>query len=405
MTLEGKNIVLCITGGIAAYKAVSLASLLKKKGANIYAILTKNARRFITPLTLKTITGNKVTTTMFDESDFIPHISLSELADIVLVAPATANIIAKAANGLADDMISTMLLSSKAHKIIIPAMNTNMYLNPITQANMATLKEHGFKIMEPESGMMACGTSGPGRFPVIETIYDYIKTSLYGAKDDYQNKRVLITVGGTIEDIDPVRFITNRSSGRMGFAFAAEFIKRRAQVTLIVGNVSDQTFNDFSREYPAAQIIRVRSADDMKDEVLKRADDYNIYVMAAAVADYKPVYADHKIKKSDDDLSITLTRNTDILQALPKREDAVYIGFAAETQDLLENARKKLQKKALDFLIANKVKGDKSAIGSHKAEVYLINKYNEELTRIEYADKDIIAALVIDAITHYHKSE
>jgi phosphopantothenoylcysteine decarboxylase / phosphopantothenate---cysteine ligase len=402
MQFKDKNIVLCVTGGIAAYKAVSLASLLKKEGALVHVVMTKNAMEFVTPLTFKTITKNKVTYNMFDNSDFVPHISLSTLADIVIVAPATANIIAKAANGIADDMVSTTLLSSTAPKIIVPAMNTNMYLNPITQENISRLKNAGYYIMEPDEGMMACGTKGDGRFPEIEKIYGFILFSLIKKKSLFHGKKVLITTGGTIEDIDPVRCITNRSSGKMGFSFAEEFLLRGAKVTIIKANVSETVLSVFQKKYPNVEILNVRSAENMKNAVLEKSPSNDVIFMAAAVADFSPEYNDLKIKKTDE-LTLKLFKTEDILSILPKNEQSIYIGFAAETNDLLKNAKEKLLKKSLDFLIANEVLGESSAIGSDDAEVFLLNKWNDTVTEFGYVSKKELAKPVLDKIENLVK--
>jgi phosphopantothenoylcysteine decarboxylase/phosphopantothenate--cysteine ligase len=245
MNVKDKKIVLCVTGGIAAYKSVMLASFLKKKGADVFVVMTENAKKFVTPLTFKNITRNKVATEMFDETDFVPHISLADLADLVIVAPATANIIAKIACGIADDLVSTFLLSSTAPKVIIPAMNTNMYLNPVTVENISKLKKNGMLVMEPDAGLMACGTRGEGRFPEIERIYGFIMKHLPETNSVFSGKKVVIATGGTSEDIDPVRCITNRSSGKMGFSFAEEFISRGADVRIVAGNVSDLLLHNF----------------------------------------------------------------------------------------------------------------------------------------------------------------
>lgn len=396
MNIKNKNVVLCITGGIAAYKAVSLASFLKKKGANVHCVMTKNATEFVTPLTLKTVTGNKVTKEMFDDSDFIPHISLSELADIIIVAPATANIIAKAAGGIADDMVSTILLSSKAIKMIIPAMNTNMYLNKITQKNVKILKDNDFKIMEPDEGLLACGMEGPGRFPEIEKVYDFIAKNFDTKKKIFKGKRILITAGGTIEDIDPVRFITNRSSGLMGYSFADEFISQGADVTIISGNVSDIVKNEFVNRHDNVKIVDVRSAKELKKEIEKNIKNKNIFIMTAAVADFSPEYKDKKIKKTNDKISLKLNKTDDILSSIKKNKNTIYIGFAAETENLIKNAKEKLKKKKLDIIIANLVKGPKSAIGSNKAEVVILNKWDDNEHLVEYADKKRIVKSIVE---------
>lgn len=398
MKLKNKNIVLCITGGIAAYKAVYLASFLIKEGAEVYAVLTENAAKFITPLTLKSITGNKVTIEMFDESDFIPHISLADLADIVVVAPATANIIAKAATGMADDMVSTLLLSTTAPKVIVPAMNTNMYYNPMTQVNLQILNDNGYFVMKPDEGLLACGTRGTGRFPEVENIYGFIIKNVLKSDSSFKDKKILITTGGTIEDIDPVRYISNKSSGRMGLSFAEEFIARGAKVTIIAANVSDLLMNDFRNKFNDIEVINVRSAANMNEELFKRADNFDLYLMAAAVSDYSVNYSQSKIKKSDYDMTLELVKTTDILKTLPKNDNAVYIGFAAESDDLVENAKSKLLDKGVDFLIANEVVGEKGAIGNKKAEVYLLNKWNDEIQKFSYSDKASIANSVISKV-------
>jgi len=389
--IKNKNIILCVTGGIAVYKAVNLASFLKKRAANVYTVMTKNATHFVNPLTFKTITRNKVTIKMFDKSDFIPHISLSELADLVIVAPATANIIAKAANGIVDDMVSTLLLSVKCPKIVVPAMNTEMFLNPITQDNLQRLKKYGFIIVEPEKGILACGSEGIGRFPEIEKIYGYIIKTLAFKNSYFTNKNVLITLGGTIEDIDPVRCITNRSSGKMGFSFAFEFIKRGANVTIIAANTKDSLIKEFEKTFPFVTIKRVRSAKEMYEEVLQYKDNMDIYVMCAAVSDYYVEYSDSKIKKEDnDELILKLKKNIDIIASLQKRRNAIYIGFAAESENLIENAKDKMAKKGMDFIIANKITGEKSAMGGDNAEVIVLDKNGNNI-KIGFKDKNSIA--------------
>lgn len=399
--IENKNIVLVVTGGIAAYKAAGLASFLKKKGANIYPVFTKNALKFITPLTFKTICKNRVTVNMFDESDFVPHISLADLADIVIVAPATANIIAKAACGIADDMASTLLLSTKAKKIIVPAMNSNMYLNPITQKNIKTLRDNDFFVIEPSYGMLACGYEGVGKFPEIETIYGYVLRTLVDTNSKFFNKRVLLTVGGTIEDIDPVRILSNRSSGRMGLNLAEAFLLRGAKITLIAASVSDLLMNNFKLKYPDVEIINVRNSSTMYDEVIKRENEFDVYCMVAAVSDYSVNFNEEKIKKIDEFLTLNLTKTKDILASLKKRKDAIYIGFAAETENLIENAKKKLLKKGLDVLIANFVKGEKSAMGKDKAEVSILNRKDDTVLKIEYDNKSVVAKKIVEYLESF----
>lgn len=395
--IENKNIVLCVTGGISCYKTVYLASFLKKKRANIYTVMTKNATNFINPLTFKTITKNKVTVRMFDTTDFVPHISLAQLADLVIVAPATANIIAKAANGIADDMVSSLLLSVKSPKIIVPAMNNEMYLNPITQSNLKKLRKYNFIIVEPETGDLACGIKGIGRFPEIEKIYGYIIKTMSNKSSYFSNKKILITIGGTIEDIDPVRSITNGSSGKMGFSLAKELISRNANVTLIVGNVKDSLLIDFKKTFPFTPIISIRSAKEMSNKVLTYKDIMDIYIMAAAVSDYYTDYSPQKIKKdANDELILTLKKNIDILKSLPKRSNALYIGFAAESENLIKNAKEKMLEKGVDFIIVNKVTGEKKAIGGNFAEVYILKNNDSNVEKIDFSSKEEIAKKICD---------
>ena len=397
--LEGKHITICVTGGIAAYKAAALASFLKKKKAQVHVILTKNAARFVSAVTFKSLTGNPVITKMFDSSSFIPHISIAELSDLVLVAPATANIIAKAANGIADDMVSTTLLSSKAPKIIVPAMNTAMYENPITQHNLEKLSNFGFEIMEPDFGEMACGTCGKGRFPEINQIYGKIIQVLSSKNSTpLTGKKILITAGGTIEDIDPVRYISNRSSGRTAFAFAEAFITMGAKVHIIAGHVSERVLDDFSSKFGTTCITSVRSAADMKKAVDERFCDCDILFMCAAVADYKPNYSEQKIKKVDGgNLCLELSRTDDILCSL-ENNDKTIVGFAAETNNVEEYAHKKLEKKNLDFVIANKVCGDESAIGGEKSSLMLFVKGMSEPLIFPYTAKTENAFKVVEKI-------
>lgn len=386
--IEGKHITICVTGSIAAYKAVALASFLKKKKAEVHIILTKSAERFVSAITFKSLTGNPVITKMFDSSSFIPHISIAQLSDLILVAPATANIIAKAANGIADDMVSTTLLSSKAPKIIVPAMNTAMYENQITQQNLKKLTDFGFEIMEPDSGEMACGTSGKGRFPEINQIYGKIIKVLSSQRTTpLSGKKILITAGGTIEDIDPVRYISNRSSGRTAFAFAEAFISMGAKIKIITGHVSERALDDFTSKFGNTDIITVRSAADMKKAVDNNFEDCDILFMCAAVADYKPNYSNHKIKKADGNMFLELSRTNDILCSLSKNANKIIIGFAAETDNVEEYARKKLEKKNLDFVIANKVCGEESAIGGEKSGLMLFSQKNSEPIIFPYSTK------------------
>ncbi|MCH5150907.1 MAG: bifunctional phosphopantothenoylcysteine decarboxylase/phosphopantothenate--cysteine ligase CoaBC [Spirochaetales bacterium] len=398
--LHGKHITICVTGSIAAYKAASLASFLKKKKAEVHVILTKSASRFVSAVTFKSLTGNPVITKMFDASSFIPHISIAQLSDLVLVAPATANVIAKAANGIADDMVSATLLSSTAPKIIVPAMNTAMYENPITQQNLKKLADFGFEIIEPDCGEMACGSSGKGRFPEINQIYGKIIQVLSSKRTTaLSGKKVLITAGGTIEDIDPVRFIGNRSSGRTAFAFAKAFIAMGAQVSIIAANVSERALDDFASTFTDSQIIKVRCAADMENAVNEHFKNCDLLFMCAAVADYKPNYSTHKIKKADDNLVLELSRTNDILCGINNFTNKIIVGFAAETDNVEEYARRKLEKKNLDFVIANKVCGEESAIGGEKSSLLLFSKGRSEPFVFPYAAKTENAFNVIEKIS------
>ena len=397
--LKDKNIVLCVTGGIACYKAVNLCSLLKKNGANVYVVMTKNAQKFVSPITFKSITQNRVTTKMFDEDDFVPHITLSQLASVVMVAPATANIIAKASYGIADDVVSSLLVaSSNKPKFIIPAMNSNMYINPIVQENIKRLQNFGYNVMTPDSGILACGTSGIGRFPNEERIVGYLLANLSDKNSYFYNKKILVTLGGTIEDIDPVRCITNRSSGKMGFAFASEFIKRGAAVSIIAGNVDNYELHKFTKVNGDQNITFIRSALALKNEVYRQMNHNDILFMASAVADYSPTYSNDKIKKVNDKIVLELKKTDDILKGLDKDKNKIYIGFAAESSDLLQNAKDKLINKGLDFLIANEVVGDKSSIANDKAEVYLINKLGNDVKKIDYSHKKDVSKQILNII-------
>lgn len=353
MILEHKRIVLGITGGISAFKAAQIASLLGHRGAEVKCIMTESATKFITPLTLRNITGNPVAVHMFDEvQEFnVEHIALARWADLFVVAPATANVLGKVAGGIADDMLTTTIMATKAPVLFVPAMNSNMYLNPIVQENMAKLKKFGYHIMEPASGHLACGIIGVGRLPEPEAIVDQIElvacmgTALKGRK-------VIVTAGGTREPIDPVRFIGNHSSGRMGFAIAKAAVLAGADVTLICGSTDNLTT-------PAgvSRRIDVNSTRDMKEAVDAYYDDCDLVVKAAAVADYRSAApAKDKIKKNDDVLTINLEKNPDILYGLGQRKThQVLVGFAAETTNVLAYGQGKLKKKNLDMLVANDV--------------------------------------------------
>jgi len=350
--LNDKNIVLGVTGGIAAYKAVEIASRLRKAGANVRVIMTRASTEFVTELTFREITGNPVVVSMWDKVTNwnVEHIALANLADLVLIAPATANFISKAAAGMADDMLTTTLLATKAPVFFAPAMNTNMYENPLTQQNIDKLQALGYHFIKPASGQLACGTSGVGRLPEPVAIVAEIE-AFFEQKDSLRGKKVLVTAAGTIEPIDPVRYIGNRSSGKMGYAIAQEAANRGADVVLVSGPSA-------LKMDAAVHLIRIETAAQMREAVLKEFIDTDIVIKAAAVADYRAkVVADNKIKKNDQEFTLTLEKNPDILWELgqKKRAGQILVGFAAETQNLLEYAKGKLAKKNLDLIVANDV--------------------------------------------------
>ena len=389
-----KTVVVGITGGIAAYKAADLVSRLYKGGFNVQVVMTERAARFISPLTLRTLSNNPVLIDMFDETGTrkVQHIGVAEEADIVVVAPATANIMARMACGMADDLLSTIILATRAPILIAPSMNTNMYDKPATQDNIKTLKNRGIIVMEPAEGELACGVSGRGRLPETETIYNRIIELLEDRHQDLINKTILITAGATQEDIDPVRFITNRSSGKMGYALASEAARRGAKVFLVSGPTC-------LPDPEGADIWRVRSAREMNDICHQLFDQVDIVIGAAAVADYRPLdYSDRKLKKTDDDLVIKLTRNPDILEGLGKRKNhQVLVGFAAETNDLVQNARKKMLKKNLDLLVANDltVEGAGFAVDTNIVTLLFKDGMEENLPCLS---KSEVAGIILDTI-------
>ena len=353
MDLTGKEIVLGVTGGIAAYKSAEIVSRLRHSGANVHVIMTRNATEFIAPLTFQTLSANQVVTDTFEAPEYwnVEHVALAKLADIFVVAPATANILAKMASGIADDMLSTTLLATKAQILVAPAMNTGMWTAPATQNNVKVLKERGVRMIGPESGMLACGDEGAGRMSEPEMIVEEI-CRILSRKQDYAGKKVLITAGATRERLDPVRFITNDSSGKMGFAIAEAARDRGAEVTVIRGSVT--------AEIPAGiRMIQIESARELYDAMMQKAPEQDVIIQAAAVSDYRPAeQKDRKIKKeSGSDLTLILTENPDIAKAVgeQKKPGQTLVGFAAETDDLLKNAKSKLEKKKLDLIVANDV--------------------------------------------------
>ena len=387
MDLSGKHVVLGVTGSIAAYKIASLASLLKKQHADITVIMTQNATNFINPITFETLTGNKCLVDTFDRNFnySVEHVALAKLADVFLVAPASANVIAKAAHGIADDMLTTTLLACTCPKIFAPAMNTRMYRNPVTQDNLQTLKRYGMEVIDPASGYLACGDTGEGKMPEVEVLAEFIYRAV--SKKDLAGKKVLVTAGPTQEALDPVRVLTNHSSGKMGYAIARAASLRGAQVTLVSGPtaLSAPIF---------CEKTDVVSAADMYREVTARAAEQDIIIKAAAVADYRPkTVADQKMKKKDGELSIELERTQDILGELGqhKKPGQFLCGFSMETENVLENSRKKLEKKNLDMIVANNVKQAGAGFGVDTNVVTFITADGTEelplLSKEEVADR------------------
>ena len=351
--LRGKTVVLGVTGSIAAYKIATLASMLVKKQASVHVIMTKNATNFINPITFETLTGHKCLVDTFDRNfEFqVEHVSLAKQADVVMIAPASANVIGKLAHGLADDMLTTTLLACKCPKIVSPAMNTAMFENPIVQDNLKILEKYGYEVIQPASGYLACGDTGSGKMPEAETLYQYIERTLADPKD-LIGKKVLVTAGPTQENIDPVRYITNHSSGKMGYAVARAAMLRGADVTLVSGQTA-LTPPMF------VKYVQITTAEEMYQEVTSRSDEQDIIIKAAAVADYRPktVY-ENKVKKKEGQMAIELERTRDILAYLGehKKENQFLCGFSMETENMIGNSRAKLQKKNLDMVAANNVK-------------------------------------------------
>jgi phosphopantothenoylcysteine decarboxylase/phosphopantothenate--cysteine ligase len=391
MSLKGKTIVLGITGSIAAYKSVDLASKLSQAGARVDVIMTESAMEFITPLTFRNITARPVVTGMFDlTSEYsVEHVALAEAADIVVIAPATANIIAKLAVGLADDMISCTVLATTAPVIIAPAMNVNMYENSVTQENIAKLKSRGITFVGPQYGRLASGRMGLGRLIDIEDIVDSINRTL-GAKGDLAGRKIIVTAGGTQEPLDPVRCLTNNSSGKMGYALATAARNRGAEVTLISGGCSLRKPGDIT-------VIDVCTAQDMYEAVDKASTDADALIMAAAVADYRPAKASsQKIKReSQPELTLKLERTPDVLAQV--RGNFLRVGFAAESQNLLENARAKLQKKELDLIVANDITLPGSGIGADSNQVTIIDR-DGNVQALPLMPKDEVADKILDKV-------
>ncbi len=391
--LTGKTVVLGVTGSIAAYKSANLARMLKKLHCDVHVIMTKNALNFINPITFESLTGNKCLVDTFDRNFeySVEHVALAKAADAVMIAPASADVIGKIACGIADDMLTTTVMACPCKKIISPAMNHNMYHNPIVRDNMEKLKGYGYEIIEPAHGMLANGDVGDGRMPDEEILLEYIIKEI-AFKKDMAGKKVLITAGATAEDIDPVRFITNRSSGKMGFSLARNAMRRGAEVTLVAGL--------YTAEPPLlVNTIRVRSAEEMYDTVTSLSDDKNIIIKAAAVADYRPEnVSTEKIKKTGDAAQIKLTRTKDILAELGKRKkNGQFIcGFSMETENLIENSRAKLEKKNADMIVANSLRDDGAGFGCDTNVVTLITADNA--VQLEKMSKDEVAEKIFDFI-------
>lgn len=394
--LQGKTVVLGVTGSIAAYKIANLASMLVKLHADVNVVMTKNATNFINPITFETLTGNKCLIDTFDRNFQynVEHVALAKRADIYMVAPASANVIGKIANGIADDMLTTTIMACKAPKLIAPAMNTNMFENPIVQDNLKKLGSYGYEIISPACGYLACGDTGAGKLPSEEVLLDYILKELRYEKD-MVGKKVLVTAGPTREAIDPVRFISNHSTGKMGYAIARCAMERGAEVTLITGETSIP-------KPPFVKVIPVISAADMFEAVKENMDEADFIIKSAAVADYTPaVVADEKIKKKDGDMSIPLTRTTDILKYVGQNRKAgqVICGFAMETKDLIENATKKLNAKNVDMIVANNLKVAGAGFGTDTNVVTLIKK--DGIKELPILTKDEVAKAILDEMMGY----
>ena len=391
--LTGKTIVLGVTGSIAAYKIANLASMLVKLHADVHVIMTQNATHFITPMTFETLTDNKCIVDTFDRnfSFDVKHVSLAKKADAFLVAPCTANVIGKVASGICDDMLTTTIMATKAPVLISPAMNTGMWENPILQDNIKKLESYGYRMIQPVEGRLACGDTGSGKMPSEETLLEHLLLCV-AKPHDLKGRRVLVTAGPTQEAIDPVRFITNHSSGKMGYALAKMAALRGAQVTLVSGPVSISPFTGIEK-------VDVRSAQEMFDAVTARSAINDIIVMCSAVADYTPAnYSDQKVKKSDGNLNIALTRTQDILAYLGahKHEGQILVGFSMETEHLIENSSEKLRKKNADIICANSIVSSQTGFGVDTNKVTLISRQGIE--ELPLCSKDETADLILDKI-------
>lgn len=391
--LKGKTVLLGVTGSIAAYKIANLASMLVKLHCNVHVIMTENATNFIHPITFETLTNNRCIVDTFDRNFQynVEHVSLAKQADVVLVAPASANVIAKLAHGIADDMLTTTVLACTCKKIVSPTMNTQMYNNQITQDNITTLRHYGFEVIDPASGFLACRDIGAGKMPEPEVLLDYILKEI-ACEKDMLGMNVLVTAGPTQEKIDPVRYITNHSTGKMGYAIATNAMLRGANVTLVSGPTN-------IKKPPFVEVVGIKSAQDMFEAVTSRADKQDVIIKSAAVADYRPSnVSDEKVKKKDGDMAIPLERTQDILKFLGehKKENQFLCGFSMETQNMLENSRAKLEKKNLDMIIANNLKVAGAGFGVDTNVVTMITKDQE--IELEIMSKSDVAKCILDQI-------
>ncbi len=398
--LRGKNVVLAVTGSIAAYKIAYLASMLKKLNADVTVLMTRNAVNFIHPITFETLTGNKCLIDTFDRNFeySVEHVSLAKRTDVVLVAPATANVIGKLVNGIADDMLTTTVMACECKKIIAPAMNTHMYHNPVVQDNIKKLRHYGMEVIAPDTGYLACGDVGEGKMPSEQVLLEYILREIRFEKD-LEGKKVMVTAGPTREKIDPVRFISNHSTGKMGYALAKHCAQRGAEVTLITGKTQ--------LEPPLfVRVIEVESAGEMFEAVKKRYEEQDIIIKAAAVADYRPLsVSEEKVKKTEGEMSIALERTEDILKFLGenRRKGQFLCGFSMETENMLENSRAKLEKKHVDMIVANNLKQEGAGFGTDTNIVTLITR--DGCQELPVMSKEDVAKHIIDTIQNHLLSD
>jgi len=392
--LNGKTVVLGVSGGIAVYKSCVLVSKLKKLGLNVHVIMTKSATEFVSPLTFQSLSQNYVVSDMFAEPKTwdVEHISLAKKADLFLIVPATTNVIGKIANGIADDMLTTTVMATKAPILIAPAMNTNMYENVIVQKNIEFLEGLGYNFVEPDSGRLACGDIGAGKLANVDTIVSRV-VDMLNVEQDLKGQKIVVTAGPTVERIDPVRYLSNRSTGKMGYSIATEAAKRGAEVTLISGPTNLKAPNGLSK------YVQIESADDLYKAVVDNFDENKVFIQSAAVADYRPnEYSDKKIKKSNDDLVINLGRNKDVAYEIGKnKKDKVLVAFAAETNDLVKHAKGKITKKNLDFIVANDLTQEGAGF---KADTNIVKIIDREGSIEEYPimKKEEVANIILDKV-------